>query len=332
MALVTAGTRMRAIVARGSSAPAELRLEEMDLPVVPDGGVLVRVRASSVNPVDLYALTPVARMQRGFKPAVVGTDFAGVVESVGSGVTSIQPGDTVFGGARGAFADYLCVSAEKAVVLKPAGVSFEDAASLVVAGSTALQAVRDHGRVAKGQRVLINGASGGVGTFLVQIARTFGADVTAVCSTRNVGIVREIGADRVIDYTKQDFVQIGDRYDVLLDVAGNRSWSEFTRVLRPGGTYVAVGAAGVQHGKGGGWRAIGHYLQVRVVSTGSGFRVVTFIAKLRKDDLTFLGDLVASGRVKPVIDRTYDLDHIADALVYLNEGHAMGKVAITVGP
>jgi NADPH:quinone reductase-like Zn-dependent oxidoreductase len=218
------------------------------------------------------------------------------------------------------------------VVRKPAGVSFEAAATLPVAASTALQALHHHGRVQSGQRVLVNGASGGVGTFAVQIARSLGAEVTAVCSTRNVDLVGAIGAGTVIDYTRDDFTRTGERYDLMLDVAGNRSWSECTRVLAKGATYVGVGAAGVQHGKGGSRAALTHFLEVRLASIGSGRRVVPlFIAKLRKDDLEFLGRLVESGRVKPVIDKRYDLADVADALAHIEMGHLRGKLVILIG-
>ena len=330
---VSTPVHMRAVLAHSAGSPAALRIEKFERPAVPDDGVLVRVRASSANPVDLYSLTPVAHLQRSLKPAVVGTDFAGTVEAVGRAVTLFQPGDEVFGGGRGAFAEYICISEQKAVVRKPAGMSFEQAATVPVAASTALQALRDHGQIRPGQRVLINGASGGVGTFAVQIARSFGAEVTAVCSSRHVDVVRSIGAQSVIDYTKEDFTRAGDRYDLMLDIAGNHSWSECMRVLHSGATYVGVGAAGVQHGRGGGWRAIGHFLNVRLASIGGGRHVVAvFIASLKKDDLVLLGGLVASGQVKPVIERRYDLDGIAEALVYLATGHAGGKIAIQVGP
>lgn len=333
MALVSTPATMKAVLTHGPGSPAALRTEEIERPSVPDDGVLVRVHASSVNPVDLYSLTPVAHLQRSLKPAVVGTDFAGTVESVGSAVNLFQPGDEVFGGAPGAFAQYICISEQKAAVRKPPGVSFEQAATLPVAATTALQALRDHGRIERGQRVLINGASGGVGTYAVQIARSFGAQVTAVCSSRHLEVVRSIGAHRVIDYAKEDFTRDGERYDLMLDVAGNRSWSQCKRVLAAGATYVGVGAAGVQHGSGGAWRALGHFLQVRVASIGGGWRVVAlFITSLKKDDLVALGDLVASGQVKPVIERRYDLDGVPQALAYLAEGHAGGKIAIEVGP
>jgi NADPH:quinone reductase-like Zn-dependent oxidoreductase len=332
MVIVSTAVKMKAVVVKGPGSLAALKVEEIARPAVPDDGVLVRVHASSVNPVDLYALTPVAHLTRSLRPAVVGTDFAGTVEAVGRAVTLFQPGDEVFGGGRGAFAEYICVSEQKAVIRKPAGVSFEQAATVVVAGSTALQALRDHGRIKRGQRVLINGASGGVGTFAIQIARAFGARVTAVCSTRHVEVVRSIGADRVIDYTQQDFARAGERYDLMLDVAGNRSWSDCGRVLDRGATYVGVGAAGIQHGPGGGWRAIGHFLNVRLASIGGGRNVVTvFIASLKKDNLVLLGGLLESGQVKPVIEKRYDLDGVSEAIEYLSSGHAGGKIAIEVG-
>jgi NADPH:quinone reductase-like Zn-dependent oxidoreductase len=200
-----------------------------------------------------------------------------------------------------------------------------------VAASTALQALRDHGRVQSGQRVLINGASGGVGTFAVQIARSFGAEVTAVCSTRNADLVREIGAHTVIDYTRDDFTRSGERYDLMLDVAGNHPWSECARVLGKGATYVGVGAAGVQHGKGGSRAALAHFLQVRLASIGSARTVVAlFIAKLGKDDLEFLGRLVESRQVKPVIERSYELADVPEALRRMDEGHTQGKLAIVI--
>jgi len=330
MAVGVRGLKMRAVVARGPSPPSGLRIEEVDWPAILNDGVLVRVHASSVNPVDLYALTPVAHAQRGFKPRVVGTDFAGTVESVGPGVTRFQPGDEVFGAARGAFAERAC-ALERHVVPKPPSVSFADAATLAVAGSTALQAVRNHGRIKPGQRVLINGASGGVGTFAVQIARSFGGEVTAVCSTANVETVRSLGAHRVIDYTKEDFIEGGESYDLMLDGAGNRKWSECMRVLKAGGTYVAVGAAGVQHTRGGSWRALGHFLDIRIRSIRSGRKLALFIANLNQDDLATLGDLLSTGEVKPFIDRRYDLVSVSDAMTYLAEGHARGKVGIDVG-
>jgi len=243
------------------------------------------------------------------------------VEAVGRSVLQFQPGDEVFGGSgrRGAFAEYVCVSEGGAIARKPANVTFEQAATVALAGGTALQAVRDHGRIQAGQRVLVNGASGGVGTFAVQIARAFGAEVTAVCGTRNLELVRSLGAERVIDYTREDFTRSGQRYDVLLDVAGSRSWGACRRVLTPKGTFVAVGARNAQH-----------LLAVRVASLGASQRVVLFIEKMNKADLLVLGDLLASGRVTPVIERRYALSEVPTALSYLAERHANGKLVITI--
>jgi NADPH:quinone reductase-like Zn-dependent oxidoreductase len=331
MITISTGSRMKAVVCDRPGSPDVLKLEEIDRPVVPSDGVLIRVHTSSVNPVDQFPLTRMGHMQRSMKREVIGTDFAGTVEAVGNSVTQFRPGDEVFGGGRGAFAEYVCVSESSAVVRKHAGVPFERAAALPVAATTALQALRDHGRIQRGQKVLINGGSGGVGTFAVQIARSFGAQVTAVCSTRNVDIARSIGADTVIDYTKEDFTQSGSRYDLMLDIGGNRSWSECTRVLSPDGTYVGVGAAGVQHLKGGGWRALSHFLGVRLASVGGRRRVVAlFIAKLNKGDLEALQGLVEAGAVTPVIDKRYALSEVPAALAYLNEGHAQGKIAIAI--
>ena len=330
--MVASETTMRAVVCRGPMKPEAVQAEDAGRPAVADDGVLVRVRASSANPVDLFALSAAGWMLRGRKPVVAGTDFAGTVEAVGAHVTGFRPGDEVFGAARGAFAEYLSVAEDGGVVRKPAAVSFVDAGTLGVAGSTALQALRDHGQVERGQRVLINGASGGVGSFAVQIAKALGAEVTAVCSPRNVDLVRSIGADTVIDYSKDDFARRGERYDLMIDIAGSHSWSDCKRVLTEGGAFVGVGAAALQHGRGGSLRALGHFLWIRVSTAGGGRRAVAlFIAKLRKEDLEFLGELAASGRVKPVIERTYDLSHAGDALAYINAGHTQGKLAIAVG-
>jgi NADPH:quinone reductase-like Zn-dependent oxidoreductase len=321
---------MKAAVCRRPTSIGALTITDIEVPPVSEDSVLVRVHASSVNPVDLFALTPVAHLQRGRKPAIVGTDFAGTVESVGRRVTQYRLGDEIFGGGRGAFAEYAAAAEDGAVARKPAGVSFEDAGTLAVAGTTALQAIRDHGRVADGQRVLINGASGGVGTFAVQIAKAFGAEVTAVCSTRNVELVRGLGADHVVDYMRDDITRSAGDFDLMVDIAGNRSWSECARLLKRGGTFVGVGAAGVQHGSGGARRLIRHLLDLRIRSIGGGRKVVIFIAKLNRPDLETLGELVESGRMKPVIDRRYDVSRVAEALGYLDEGHSMGKVAISI--
>jgi NADPH:quinone reductase-like Zn-dependent oxidoreductase len=259
----------------------------------------------------------------------LGVDFAGTVEAVGKNVTQFKPGDEVFGGRGGAFAQYVCPRATRAVALKPASVSFEDAASVNIAGITALQALRDKGKVQAGQKVLINGASGGVGTFAVQIAKSLGADVTGVCSTRNVDLVKSLGADHVIDYTKEDFTKSAERYDVMLDNVGNRSLSECRQVLTPNGKYVLIGGGGAnEQGFLGG---LGKALWAMVFSKFVNQQMGMMMAEPSQKDLTLLADMMQSGKVKPVIDRTYkSLGEIPDAIRYLEEGHARGKVIITV--
>jgi NADPH:quinone reductase-like Zn-dependent oxidoreductase len=309
-----------------------LELREVDDPVPADDEVLVRVRASSVNPADWYFLMGrpyVARVEMGLrkpKDNRLGTDFAGTVEAAGKDVTQFRPGDEVFGGRTGAFAEYVTVPEDRAVALKPADVTFEQAGAVAVAAVTALQGLRDKGRVQPGQHVLINGASGGVGTFAVQIAKALGAEVTGVCSTRNVDLVRSLGADHVVDYTREDFTRSDRRYDVLFDVAGSRPWSECRRVLAPHAILVIVGAP-----KGG--RLLGplrHILALRLASTGSNRKAVFFVAKIVKADLEVLRELLESGKVTPAIDRSYELSEIADALRYFGEGHAQAKVVVGV--
>jgi NADPH:quinone reductase-like Zn-dependent oxidoreductase len=320
---------MKAIVCekRGS-----MKLEEIERPAVPDDGVLIRVHASSVNPVDLFPLSGAGRLMRmvARKPKrdVLGTDFAGTVQSVGKDVTRFRPGDEVFGGDHGSFAEYLCVSEHEAVALKPSNVSFDQAGCVAVAALTALQAVRDHGQVKAGQKVLINGASGGVGTFAVQIARALGAEVTAVCSPSNVDAVRSLGAQRVIDYTREDFTHSEERYDALIDIAGSRSLSECRRVLQPGAIFVLVGAAAVQHSSE--MKAFGHFIGTRLRSMRGSQKAVFFIAKLTQRDMEAVADLMAASKVTPVVDRRYTLDQLAEAFAYFNEGHARGKIALEV--
>ncbi len=251
--------------------------------------------------------------------------MAGRVEAVGSNVTQFRPGDEVFGENTSAYAEYVCVP-EDGIVLKPANLSFEQAAAVPVAALTALQGLRDKGQIQPGQKVLINGASGGVGTFAVQIAKSFGAEVTGVCSTRNVNMVGSLGADQVIDYTQEDFTRSDRRYDLMLDVAGSRSWSESRRVLNPQATLVIVGAP-----KGN--RLIGpllHIVKVRLASLRASQKVIFFIAKLNKEDLVVVQELLEAGKVTPVVERTYALSQAADALRYLGQGHAQGKVLITM--
>jgi NADPH:quinone reductase-like Zn-dependent oxidoreductase len=321
---------MKAIVQDRFGAPEVLELREVEEPGVGDGDVLVRVQAASVNPADWYAMTGapyVARAQMGLrKPKErLGRDLAGVVAAVGGNVTRFKPGDEVFGAGTGTLAEYVAVS-EDGLVPKPANLSFEQAAAVPVAGLTALQGLRDKGRVQPGQQALINGASGGVGTFAVQVARALGAEVTAVCSTRNVDLVASLGADRVIDYTREDFTRTDLRHDLLLDVAGSRSWPECQRVLTPQATLVLVGAP-----KGNALLGpLGHILKVRLASLRASQKVTFFISKLNRQDLEALAELLEAGKVTPVVERTYPLREAADAFRYLGEGHARGKLAVTM--
>jgi NADPH:quinone reductase-like Zn-dependent oxidoreductase len=326
---------MKAIVYCDYGVP-NLKLQEIEKPSPADDQLLVRVRAASVNPLDWHYIegTPYFMRAMGVgmrkpKDTRLGVDFAGTVEAVGKNVTKFKPGDEVFGGRTGAFADYVCVRESRAVALKPANISFEQAASVPIAAITALQGVRDKGKVQLGQKVLINGASGGVGTFAVQIAKSYGADVTGVCSTRNLDMVRSLGADHVIDYTKEDFTKSDQRYDVILDNVANRSLSECRRVLKPNGIYVLIGGGGANEGR---WLGPGmtHALKAMFLSKFVSQKMGMMLAELNHDDLAFLAELMQSGKVTPVIDRTYKLSDLADAIRYLEQGHARGKVVIAV--
>ena len=309
-----------------------LQLRDIEKPTPADNEILVRVRAASVNPVDghtirgSWLMRPMSGMRKP-KNIRFGSDFAGVVEAVGKGVTDFKPGDEVFGAKNGAVADYICVKVERAAVMKPSNITFEQAGSVAVAGLTALQGLRDKGHIQSGQRVLINGASGGVGTFAVQIAKAFGAEVTAVCRTRNVDLVKSIGADHVIDYTKEDFTKTDLRYDMLYDLVGNHSFSERRQILTPKGICVlaGVGGAGIHPGMLG---RVGRNLWDAFLSNFTAQKFVFYIAKLTKDDLNVLRDLMESGKVAPVIDRTYKISETQAAVRYLEEGHARGKVVI----
>ena len=320
---------MRAIVLERYGSPDNLELRELDTPALEDDQVLVRVRASSVNPVEWYGVyAPLfARVGSGLrrpKDTSIGSDLAGVVEAVGAGVTLFRPGDEVFGVSGGSWADYAPARDGK-LARKPANLSFEEAAAVPVAGLTALQAVRDHGCVQPGQKVLINGAAGGVGTFAVQIAKSFGAEVTAVCSTANVDLVRSLGADRVVDYTRKDFTRLGERHDVLLDVVGSRSFSACRRVLTPEAVFVAIGGPMTK-----GLGPLKHLAGTRLLAIGRSQRVVNFIAKTTTDELEAIRELLEAGSVKPVIDRRYELADAADAVRYLGTRHAHAKVVVTV--
>ena len=324
---------MKAIVRSKYGSPDVLELREIEKPAVEDDHVLVRVQAASVNAGDWHSMRGkpyIIRLMLGglFKPrtknAVLGGDLAGRVEAVGGNVTEFQPGDEVFGMSIRTFAEYVSVR-RVGIVRKPANLTFEQAAAVPVAAITALQGLRDKGHIRPGQKVLINGASGGVGTFAVQIAKSFGADVTAVCSPRNVDMVRSLGADRVIDYTREDFTRDGARYDLIFDVAGNHSFSECRQVLSPNGTLVMVGQSGRKK------ISILPLLTAPLVSRlRRKQKPVSFIAKRSKEDLTLLKELMEAGKVTPVIDRSYSLREVPEALRYLGEGHARGKLVITM--
>jgi NADPH:quinone reductase-like Zn-dependent oxidoreductase len=322
---------MKAIVYTEYGSPDVLELKEVVKPTPKDNEVLVKVYAVSANAADLHLLRAdpfLIRLSSGLlkpKNTILGSDIAGRVEAVGRNIKQFKPGDEVFGdisaGGWGGFAEYVCAR-EDALVLKPANLSFEEAAAVPMAAVTALQGLRTKGQIQPGQKVLINGASGGVGMFAVQIAKSFGAEVTAVCSTRNLDIVRSIGADHVIDYTREDFTQNGKRYDLILAANGNRSISDYRRVLTPQGTYVMTGGAMAQLSEvmlKGPW----------ISMTGSQ-KMGNLLAKPNKQDLAFIKQLLEAGKVKPVIDRYYPLSEVADAIRYLEEGRAQGKVVITV--
>jgi NADPH:quinone reductase-like Zn-dependent oxidoreductase len=324
---------MKAAVRNGFGLPPDVvEVREIDKPVPADDEVLVRVRAASLNLADWYAVTGrpwVGRTQMGLlkpKSNRLGVDFAGQVEAVGKDVGQFRPGDEVFGGRDGAFAEYVCVREERVLVPKPDNVTFEQAAAVPVAAITALQGLRDKAQLQPGQKVLINGASGGVGTFAVQIAKALGAEVTAVCSTGNVDTARSLGADHVVDYTREDFTRSDERYDLMLDVAGSRSWSACRRVLTPQATVVMVGGPKTNRLLG----PLGHVVEFRLAALRSSRKVVFFIAKLNKPDMEVLRELLETGKVSPAIDRRYELNEIADALRYMGEGHCRAKVVITV--
>ena len=322
---------MKAIVYDKYGSPDVLELKEIDKPAVGDDQVLIRVRAASVNPLDWHFMRGrpfFLRIKAGLrKPKVIrlGVDAAGTVESTGGNVRRFKPGDEVFGGCTGAFAEYACAS-EKALAPKPANLTFEQAAAVPIAALSALQGLRDKGRIQAGQKVLINGAAGGVGTFAVQIAKAFGAEVTGVCSTRNVDMVRSIGADHVVDYTQEDFTRNGQRYDLILDSVGNHSLSAFRHALTAKGTLVMVG--GPDNGR---WIGpMTGMLKVVVLSRFVSQKLLPFLAKRSQADLVFLKELLEAGKVTPVVDRCYPLREVPEAIRYLEEGHARGKVVIIV--
>jgi NADPH:quinone reductase-like Zn-dependent oxidoreductase len=323
---------MKAIVYDTYGSPDVLALRDIDVPVVKDAEVLVRIRAAAANPYDwrvLRADPHFVRLSRGLRRprngTVLGSDMAGQVEAVGKDVTRFRPGDEVFAEVdSGGFAEYISFK-ERLLGLKPANLTFEQAAAVPMTAVTALQALRDRGRIHCGQTVLINGASGGIGTFAVQIAKSFGTEVTGVCSTRNLELVRSIGADHVIDYTREDFAAGAQRYDLILDTVGNRSLSDFRRALVPKGTLVVTG--------GGGGRWLGPLTQVLKTIALSPFvsqRLVAVLGTPSSADLDVLKGLIEAGKVTPVIDRTYPLCEVPAAIRYLEGRHARGKVVITV--
>jgi NADPH:quinone reductase-like Zn-dependent oxidoreductase len=327
---------MKAVLHCEYGGPDVLKVEDVERPVPNDNQLLVRVHAASANPLDLtirglWLLRPLTGMRKP-KDTRLGVDYAGTVVAVGKNPAAagqFKPGDDVFGGKNGTIAEYICVLADRSVVLKPANMTFEQAASVPVAAITALQGLRDKGKIQKGQKVLINGASGGVGTFAVQIAKSFGTEVTGVCSTRNVDLVRSIGADHVIDYTKEDFTNGAQRYDLIYDLVGNHSFSERRRILNPNGICVMAGVGGAGWHDDFATRLLGElnaYVRSRFVSQ----KFIAYIAQFNKKDMMVLADLMQSGKVTPVIDRTYKFTEVPAALTYLEQGHARGKIVITV--
>jgi NADPH:quinone reductase-like Zn-dependent oxidoreductase len=324
---------MKAMVRDTYGPPDVLELRDIDIPEIGDDEVLVRVHAAGVGRDVWHVMTglpyPIRLAGYGLrapKNPVIGSDMAGVVEAVGKNVSRFQPGDEVFGIGKGSYAEYVCAREDKLAPRPAENLTFEQAAVVAIMGSTALQALRDHGKVHPGQEVLVIGASGGVGTYAVQLAKAFGAHVTGVCSTTKVEMVRSIGADHVIDYTQEDFAEGDQRYDLILDIGGNSSLSRLRRALAPQGTLVIVG------GEGGGRWLGGTDRQIRalVLSPFVSQKLGTFVNKENHEDLLVLGELIESGKVTPVIDRTYPLSEVPEAIRYLEEGHARGKVVITV--
>jgi NADPH:quinone reductase-like Zn-dependent oxidoreductase len=322
---------MKAIVQTGFGSPEDvLDLKEIDKPAVKDDEVIVRIKAASIHIGDShmtkgvpYVMRPIFKRERA-KNGVPGSDIAGTVEAVGRSVGRLEPGDEVFGWCKGAFAEYVSVS-EGALAPKPGNLTFEKSAAVGVSAFTALQALRDQGKLQAGQHVLITGASGGVGTFAVQIAKALGAEVTGVCSTRNVDMVRSLGADHVVDYTREDFTRAGQRYDFILDNVGNHSLSATRRSLKPTGTLLANGAP-VSGFVGG----LSHFAKAAVVSLVVRKQGRPFLSLPNKEDLATLKEFVEAGKVTPVIDKTYPLSETPVAMAHVGEGHARGKTVITV--
>jgi NADPH:quinone reductase-like Zn-dependent oxidoreductase len=323
---------MKAIVYRCYGSPEVLKLEEIAKPSEADDRMIVKVHAASVNPLDWHYMRGEPYLMRASagmgKPESIhmGVDFAGTVESVGKNVTRFKPGDEVFGGRDGAFAQYVSVAEKGSLAMKPDNMTFEQAAAVPIAAITALQALRDKGNLQAGQSVLINGASGGVGTFAVQIAKVYGAKVTGVCSTRNLDLVRSIGADEVIDYTHEDFTRASQRYDLIIDTVGTHSLSDYRRVLKPDGALVIVGSTD----KGRWLGPMSGLIDAKLYSPFVSQKFVFILAELNPKDLDTLRDWMQAGKVTPVIDRRYALSEVPEAIRYLEQGHARGKVVVTV--
>ncbi|HKJ17356.1 MAG TPA: NAD(P)-dependent alcohol dehydrogenase [Xanthomonadales bacterium] len=329
--LETAST-MKSIQYHCYGSPEVLRLENVDIPQLQDNEVLVKVKAASVNPLDWHFMRGkpyIMRLIAGIgapRDPNLGVDFAGTVEAVGSNVTRFRPGEQVFGSASGAFGEYVRFKEERGVAIKPVNISHKQAAAVPIAGVTALQGLRDHGQVRAGQKVLINGASGGVGTFAVQIAKAMGAEVTGICSTRNVELVRSIGADYVIDYTRQDFTQLEKRYDVILDNVGNHSIGDLRRVMEPKGTLVTVGTSSKGNFIGPLWRP----LRTSLIDPFVGQQLKNFTARMKHEDMVALAELMRAGELTPVIDQEFSLRQIRDAISYSESGHARAKIVIDI--
>ncbi len=325
------GKLMKAIVYRCYGPPDVLKFEDIAKPSAADDEVLIKVHAASVNPLDWHYMRgspSIMRLMSGIgapKDTRLGVDFAGTVEAVGKNVVRFKPGDEVFGGATGAFAEYVTVREDRALAPKPDKMTFEQAASVPIAAVTALQALRDKGHLKPGQKVLINGASGGVGTFAVQIAKSFGAQVTGVCSTRNLEMVQSIGADHVIDYKREDYTRSGERYDLIIDMVGNHSIMQNRQALTPEGILVMIG--GPSDGLLG---PLANPIKALMLSPFVSQEFVMFVAQLNKEDLAILGDLMQAGEVTPVIDRRYNLSDVPAAIRYSEEGHARGKIIVTL--
>lgn len=330
--LCAQGSMMKGIIQNGFGSPADvLTLGDVDTPVIDDDGVLVRVRAASIHIGDVYGMRGLPKVMRPIfrlirpKSGVAGTDIAGTVEAVGKDVNRFQPGDEVFGSCAGAFAEHASTK-EKSLVLKPDNLTMEQAAAIGVSAMTALQALRDRGKLQAGQKVLITGASGGVGTFAVQIAKSMGAEVTGVCSTRNIDLVRSIGADHGIDYTKQDFTKGGQLYDLILDNVGNHSLTDARRALTPDGVLLANGAPAPSGWFGG----LGHPLKATVLSVFVKQQGRAFVSMAKEQDLATLKELAETEKIKPVIDRTYPLGEAIEAISHVGKGHNQGTTVITV--